>query len=448
MAHTSGTADGVFDLLDKLVDFLILQGWVVLNSERYTGLKRWWSESNSGDSDHPFHRGRSSIYTTAYDQEIGGWVAWEFWTAQELTAVRLQCPHVSGQLDRMIRDFRIQYSDDGIYWTSTADDYNDEGNWYEGEIRQYSVTLSGVHKFWRIKIDDNNNDITYTHVGAIIPVVAGGTLDKLYPHGRAILESPLDDRGPKVISDLRIWNDDIKPRHSIGCYGAPAYSNSVVDIGEGETDTTTSLINNSSQVFMPALPAGNSIPYDIIADEYRWCIAIDLDGRNYAMHCGYFTPYGSPNQYPFPVAVGGSMNAKDDGSNPTGDQDRVFVSPGDGSLYVYMPTNVWKDFTHSDETRNVWPTKSQSSYGEREVRNGYIIDAWSNSAEPQYMLLPFILHSGDPYSEVLGEFEGLYWISGYLVNAGDTFTIGADTYKVFQNGYRTGNSWMWAMKLA
>lgn len=454
MAASTGSASGLYAIRTALISFLQLQSWTIVPDTDYIGADRIWASSEDNDTvvaEAAFYPAADSMWRTDYNQEVNAWIAWSYATPIELTQIRLKNPHHVNEQDRMIRDFRIQYSDDALVW-NTADTYTGETAWGQGEIRLFSVTAVGVHAYWRIISDANDGDPTYLHIGAIFTYDSGG-LRHEWPQGNIVMQAPLSDRGPAMLAHITLWNDPVNQYHTFRVAGSPAYQTLVGDPGNSETYNYVEMVGGSNFYNAPLLAAGNSIPYWFVADGYRFIAAFNVNARNYAVHAGYYLPYGSPNQYPFAVAVGGSMVSPENSDNPIGDDDHIFLNPGLGCLGVYMPDSTWLEFDNVhgstvEAERCTWPYEFDNSISPGQIELNQITNAWSDAVDKQFTPLPVILNCKAPYVEVLGEFDGLYQITGYFNAAGNTFTIGVDNYVVFQDGFRTEIEDYWALKLA
>jgi len=453
MAYQTGTVNGVYNLANAVVDFLIAQGWPVQNSERFTGLRKTWilDGSTISEGDNMFDRDSECTFFS-YAYSYNPWCAWQYYAATALTAIRVKCPN-SGSVGRMIGAFRIEYSDDGDFWVSTGDNHV-ANNWAFGEWREFPLTSSGAHTYWRLKATLNNGDSTYTQFGRLIPVTSGGAQTKLWPQFQATQQSPVADRGPKVVQKLVVYSDEDLGHSTIGVESGTGQLITARGVGPTQTEDVIDLLRPTpAYVWMPAPPLGTNIEYWLVCDSYRWCLVIDVEGRNYMLHNGYLNPYGSPNQYGAPIALGGSCELKTSGQNPQGEDDWGFTSPADKNLYISMPTGSWIEFTHGSsasrtQTANVvWPSRTETSPGLYQPWEGNIKGCWSSDPTQQHFVLPLTPNSRSPAYEVLGEFEGLFKIQGWELNSQDTFSISAENYMVFQNGFRDGIKEMWAMKL-
>ena len=140
MANQVGTATGLFDLFDKIVDFLTTdsalvaagQEWEVLRIHRDNLAEVTTNMTEPSDA-----ASRKIIQCCRYDprslntDSIGDWwcnfygtgyvagtsfARFKLKEAKAITTVRLRAPNGS-HLGNMVRNFRLQHSDDGTTWT-------------------------------------------------------------------------------------------------------------------------------------------------------------------------------------------------------------------------------------------------------------------------------------------------------------------------------------------
>lgn len=119
----------------------------------------------SANSTHSWTGAAIGLYQVEGDEPSGsgagwmtasgstGWTKWIDDSTIECTSVALN----AGFNNRMVRDFTIQYSDNGSDWT-TAFTIVDTGVWANKEHRIYSWTSVGAHRYWKLDCTRNWGD--------------------------------------------------------------------------------------------------------------------------------------------------------------------------------------------------------------------------------------------------------------------------------------------------
>ena len=189
------------------------------------------------------------------------------------------------------------------------------------------------------------------------------------------------------------------------------------------------------------------IKYWIVANGRRFILVTNLEspGVYMAAYCGLFLPYGTPQEYPYPMLCGaGSGFTGQSGTRWSSESHnhRSFFDPY--AMYVYTVegtwTNVQNKFNNSgnegnSSTTNIWPYEHGLINGTRQ------------SPGDVYPLLPLILHTTNHGDNVYGELEGAFWTPGFANASENEIVIGGTNYVVIQNVYRTSNGDYFALKL-
>ncbi len=207
--------------------------------------------------------------------------------------------------------------------------------------------------------------------------------------------------------------------------------------------------------YVPCMSLWNtSIPYWFVANGRRVVVVAKVSTLYEAGYLGFIKPYATPNQYPYPLLVGGSMTGER-GRNysVTNPNHRHFIDPGEnsyGNAYTACmlrgPSGTWLPFQnviyssgeqYYDTNRMVWPTCYEYLGGIREAPDG------------TYVLLPVVLtqYNSATDHDLFGELDGCYWVSGFNNASENLVNVGGVDHLVVQNVYRTSVRSYWALRL-
>lgn len=197
----------------------------------------------------------------------------------------------------------------------------------------------------------------------------------------------------------------------------------------------------------PVLPLWNAaIPYWFIANGRRVIIVAKVSTNYESAYLGWITPYASPGQFAYPLAVGGSMawGSTEPASNSTnwrfsytGVEHQAFpksqTSAGgglSGQLRLRRPDGLWRGFSTTYSISYIgcmWP------YGGASV-NSMMTDTRPN-LDGSYPMFPIVLteDAGSGTTNVFGEFDGVRATTGHNNAAENTVVEGRDTWLVVQN---------------
>ena len=189
----------------------------------------------------------------------------------------------------------------------------------------------------------------------------------------------------------------------------------------------------------------SSIPYWLIANGRRFILIAKVSTTYHTCYCGLYLPYATSSEMPYPMVVMGSSGGNAEKIRWSSGTFQVsgFWDPVDGSSYARHWNGSWvpmanvqyrADTTRADMTVScVWPWEEDYGFG--------------MNLDGQYGILPSVMHSSYGDGNVLGELEGVFFVSGFSQGAEDIITIGSDQYLVVQSVYRTGRRDYAAIKL-
>lgn len=209
---------------------------------------------------------------------------------------------------------------------------------------------------------------------------------------------------------------------------------------------------------LPRLHLWNSsTPYWLVCDSRRIILIAKVSTVYESCYLGHIDAYGSPGQYDYPLLIAGtSTSYGGERWSTTGWDHSFFADPSavtmdaQSTARLRYPDGSWRSFANqlsggSDAVdRIVWPTGRLLSFA-RIITPDLVT---TNALDDSYWLCPLVLMADTPATAVWGELRGVFWLTGYANAAENTVTIGADTYLVFPNVYRSGSADYAALKLA
>jgi len=216
---------------------------------------------------------------------------------------------------------------------------------------------------------------------------------------------------------------------------------------------------------LPLLRVG-SMPYWFVANGRRAVIIAKVSSTYESAYLGFIDSYANPNQFAYPLAVGGSMAWNVEPAltsanwrwSHTGTEHSCFVTPAKTTastdntfqLRFRHPSGNWEGYSaHSGQTVArglLWPYS-------------YSMLNLIPNLDGGYALFPVILHSSTSASgfypaitiigpQMWGELDGIAALTGDSNASENTITIGRTQWLVVQNIFRTTKSDFFAVKLA
>lgn len=217
-----------------------------------------------------------------------------------------------------------------------------------------------------------------------------------------------------------------------------------------------------------------SMTYWFIASGRHFIVIVKVTTVFEAGYAGWFLPFGTPGEYPYPMFIGGSgstvytsLNCPDSPSSwrdavaghtqfPFPSADTTSPSFYDTPAYLLDPGGSWKSLSNTGSALDgtVGPVYTR---GSRQFSTGDTADlcnpaeAYSNLTDcygGDRMIFPLTLHETDPGSQTYGVLDGCFKCQGDGMGAEDTITIGGVDHLVVQNCFRTGLSDYWCVELS
>jgi hypothetical protein len=200
-----------------------------------------------------------------------------------------------------------------------------------------------------------------------------------------------------------------------------------------------------------------AIPYRFYASGRRAIVLAKVSSVYVCAYLGFLSTYVSPESWPYPLVVGGSMAWQTE-PGPTspnwrwsyaGPEMQNFPIPRTAASYPYesplrvrLPSGVWTGFFKQEIANNptfgkVWPYSHFGLAGSSD---------WRDNLGGGYMLLPIVLADLTP--NVYGELDGVVALTGFGNGAENTVTIGGVAYYVVPNVFRTDQANYFAIKEA
>lgn len=270
------------------------------------------------------------------------------------------------------------------------------------------------------------------------------------------LRGPGSSAGDAIYVQLCLFADAVAPAYSIRILGSQSWQSSVsISTPEGQPG---SLLSGAGALgIVPRMPVFNSaISYWFVANGRRFIVVAKSSAYWGALYAGFFLPYGTPSQYPYPLFIGANTSRGD--SYQSADLDiagsAFWRNDGDYPSYsaaILQPSGGWGGTNRFDTTYTgrTWPwamsmDTRRNSPGRYDMGN---LTQLPNGASP---LLPAILYnctSNTPFN-VWGELQGVFAVPGFGVAAGDTVTVGGKSHLVVQAATSTNAARFAAIQLA
>lgn len=192
-----------------------------------------------------------------------------------------------------------------------------------------------------------------------------------------------------------------------------------------------------------------AIPYWFYGNGQRIIFVTKISTVYLASYLGKFLQYGTSGEYGQPYYCGMTWNGAYRFST-LNEGVRNFWDPGPYGLML-NPNGTWYSVRNFYENQGEsWGSGQNYIYpyasGYDDTHNRF--RELRDNVDGSYPALPLVLMGDNPSTDIYGEIDGAFATSGFSLASEDTITIGADTYDVFQNIFRTTRYHYCAIKRA
>lgn len=455
-----------FDLFEKLRTFLTVtlpvgERWTELHHHNEYAQKTgvFASIGSVSEASNPFNDPPATWSATG----VGPWqVAVGYDRAVHVSSVNIVATGASTRP----ADFTVEYSDDNVIWfvQDTLGTFTDNDWLATSSIKQIALTgtAGNKHLFWRLNISAVTNPASAPSVNSI-------RFEQDTISLSVQMRKRLSLRGQGSGSDQIFINLDTDYRPAGDWFNWRIFA--ATGFLAADTEDYLGMPGANPKLVGISL-RDSSIPYWFMANGRRFIMIAKVDTTFHALHGGFILPYATPAQFPYPVMIGGSNayetfagdTANDLSMRWSSDDDtlRNFYDPGGNTAGVSntSPASCWLRFVdgtwhsfknrytstvtdaNSSSGRNIWP-------GSPHAGAKLITDNMVTAIDGSYVLFPFIIHvHGDnPSPNIIGEIQGVEFVTGFSAASEDTITVGGDTYLMIPNVFRTDKGRWAAFKL-
>lgn len=426
MSYETGTASDHFDLLDKVRTFVSAtisptgQRWTV---NRWAGYRTVLASSFLAPYE-PFKafNGDAGIWATAVNQATPSFLGLRFVAGLAPDLISLDA--TGTDTTQSPQDFSLQYSDDGTSWT-THQSWTAQTNWSATPYREFTVTGAPTKAYWRIYVTANNGNTVHTSIGEL-------RICKTFGFGVQLNHA--------VNAHLLLQAPGVSETDELFC-GLQIYERSTSDVYNWRAAGFTGYVSSNTFATQPGTSGPNGLPlwnqpmtYWLVANGNRLILVVKVESTYQTLYLGKALPYATPNQWPYPFVLGGML---------TTDSETRYSDTGLSFAFKGSRANL--------KLRGV-----QGSWSQPQAWPWVITDAISGAGTlafadvvrdtgGQYALTPIVLTDT---TNVYGELDGVYQVSGFGNSAEDIVTAGGVDHLVVQDVYRNGVRDFIAVKLA
>lgn len=341
------------------------------------------------------------------------------------------------------RDFALEYRDDtGDPWTE-AQAWTSQ-TWASSQARTYTLSSApGAHKYWRLNITAGN--------GASLRLVQltlhekPGDMYNLATRFEVMWVAPGLDGEQSIYIGARTYGHagtDVF-NLSFSMYRAENLAESVDNQPNGSATHALCLVNSP-------------IRYWIIANGQRFILVATHSSLYQFAYAGYGMPYEMPAAHPYPAIVAASSGVLTMRYDSVQGRYRFPADPGTNAMHAFYPDGQWRAHSNRANSTNTEGTQDTSTQGKvwpAEMRQS---NRTASSLQPSNIrenldgtspLVPCVLYFYGTPNHVWGEFDGVYWTSGFATVPEAIVREAGFDHLVVNNIFRSGFQHFAALRL-
>lgn len=217
------------------------------------------------------------------------------------------------------------------------------------------------------------------------------------------------------------------------------------------------IVTNTTLYGGPRLVLSDAnMTYWFIANGRRFIVIADVGGVWSSMYGGFYLPYATPSEMPYPFFLGGNSGEEPVAATEISDKISSFYDPvgtaafmpGSNSCILrgfdgsWVPVSNYNFATGVSRSNiltgtGIWPYNFM--YNE-DVAGDIIIQ----NADGSSSTLPCVINSPLNGGNCYGELDGVVWTSGISRFPADTLLIDGETYLIIRSSFRLNTSFNYA----
>lgn len=298
-------------------------------------------------------------------------------------------------------------------------------------------------------------------------VAAGEEWTEVWDHASGdedgiVLEGPGLSGTDQIYVGLRLNRNVPADEYNIEARGMTGFSASAVELEDH--------VNVSPDPAYSFVDSG-TMTYWFIASGRHFVVITKITTVFEALYAGWFLPFGTPTEYPYPMFIGGSAGTyySGDPDSPSSWRDDVsghtqfpWPSADDSGpdywgpmAFLLDPAGNWITLSNTGSAREgtVGPvyTKGYKNFADNQAN---FLDAYEGFLQMtecyggDHMIWPMTLHETSPGSQTYGILDGCFKCQGVGMGAEDEITVGGVDHLVVQNTHRTDLFDYWCVELS
>lgn len=352
----------------------------------------------------------------------------EMYVAEEVTNFNLSCGDSTTVTPK---DITLEYSDDGSAWTDTQTWTGLTWTTVQ-ELKQFTVTSApGAHKHWRLTFENAQSGQTTVRVTELEFFSSPSHNWELDSRFEFAWRAPGLDDTKNIYIGGYVYEDQTLNIHNLVFEGFRFWNPNNRVSTQGSSSGTKVLPLNDQPM-----------TYHFVANGQRVIVAAMPSASYESAYLGFCFPYETPSTHPYPHVIGACGDDEDLALSETTTVHRAFWNPGEYGIAAYYPNNTWQQHANrttvssSDGNGN---TTDGKIYPWATTAGGSMLTYMRDQIDGDFTLIPGVISIDESgVSHTCGEFDGVYYVTGFNNSPGTLIEQDGFEHLVIKNITRTG----------
>ena len=384
-----------------------------------------------GECQNLFDGSTTSGYTA---RSVGSWVRIE---CDFPTVVKSFSVGTLGTAANAPRDFVLEWSDDGLTWTTSTTVASQTG-WSGYSIRYFQTTSPPAKRFWRVRFTASNATTIDLNEVRFYGGASGSESHLLDARVEYCWDAPGVDGGQTIYVPGHTYSLASEDTYNLCFRGFRDITGIEPDPSfyDGVTPATGTVAMCLRKV---------NIAYWIVANGSRVIMITRHTGIYQFAYCGLFLPYETPAEHAYPYCIAAPSNSQSRKFSSTAGSFRNPSDPGLETMWVMRPDGTFDGIGNRSDgsggTEGSGTNAGGGTWPYSKDTSGTQLDEMIANIDGTLPFLPIIIDVNTP-DHIMGELDGVLWTTGFGNSVEAITKIGQIDYISIPNVMRTAiQSW-------
>ncbi|QIN95181.1 hypothetical protein DLP3_018 [Stenotrophomonas phage vB_SmaS_DLP_3] len=322
----------------------------------------------------------------------------------------------------------LQWSDDGAAWT-TAQSWT-ELTFSANEAKFFEVTNPvDPHLYWRVRFNTTFSNLVELRVSGLVFRRTASDMFSLSERAEVLFKAPGLGGLESIYIGCEMYESVTNAIYNLNWYAPRAFDNK---------KRLRDMVPQSGFVGTPL--TNQSFNYWIFVNGQRVIIGCRIGSVYIGGYFGYGNPYEIQVNHQYPMILGGCTDEETTRFDTTNAENRIYCNPGRYTLKAFYPSSGWVRHANLREVGNNSATGSGVEDGKvfpgSMVGDGNTRYLYRDNVDGSLPMFPCVIGGAAP-RHMWGEFDGVYWTTGFNNLPEAIITREGFDHLVFQDMFRT-----------